>query len=138
MHTLPKDITNEISQYLPLSSQPAWRRVSPQTHESQFDWQEQCCFEPTIYEIADLLLEQSLLIKRGLNSLISKSNPYYDDIENEIEIEFKDSRYNYYLNLNIVTGQIKTNKIKKTRDELLAFLNGKKLVLSDFTYGRIV
>lgn len=54
---LPPELYSEIGRHIPLSQQPAFRRVSWLAHQSQFDLS-QCCRTPTNFEVVDWLLQQ--------------------------------------------------------------------------------
>lgn len=80
---LPPDIYSEIQKYLPLLAQPAFRQASKQTLAAQFDWQTQCCTEPTAQEIADWIREQQAnsILNEGISVHLNKhtdfANPPY-------------------------------------------------------------
>ena len=140
MHTLPKDITNEISQYLPLPSQPAWRRVSKRMRESNFNWDEQCCVEPLPNEIADFLLEQSNIINNGGVSLFKSwiSDNYLTGFD-IILYNIHNSSETSEVLINIINGVIKIYKngenergnLINSRNELISFLHDKNMVLAN-------
>lgn len=62
---LSRDIYTEIQSHLPRRDQPAFRQAARQTSQSYFDWQTQCCYEPTSSEIYKWLLELSNDMKAG-------------------------------------------------------------------------
>ena len=67
---LTRDIYSEISKYIPLKSQPSFRRINKYTSETPINWDE-CCIEPSQKEIADFIWEESQLLTYDVSAKFS-------------------------------------------------------------------
>ena len=122
MFPLPLDILNEIQSHLPTLSQPQWRRVSKQTLQTTFDWQKQCCFPPTISEIADLFIAKKKDIMQHDLNIYVISNDILSDPD----------AYIFRITLDRLTGEIQafgrgTPITLYTREDFINILTNKKI-----------
>ena len=123
MFTLPRDVLKEIQEYIHISQQPSLRRVSKQMSSIPFDWQKQCCFPPTIYEIANFLMDmkKDLLKKNPWPMHLSPRSEtdfiyiYVHDLnENGYEFETYSS-----ISFNKITGEIRHTGVNLTSREAI-------------------
>ena len=126
MLSLPLDILNEIQSYLPTTSQPQWRRVSKQTYKTYFDWQKQCCFEPTSKEI-------SLCLYKIFTSHVLTS-------KYEFHINLNIRLYKNSEDVNLIIIDIQTRTLRKNFTyelinnlyELLEYTRDRKIILDKY------
>ena len=77
--SLPREIYKEIGQYLPPSSQSAYHQVGRAFREFPIN-PEECCKEPSNYEIAKWLWNQSLILSDPNTKPSSIFRPLYQDV----------------------------------------------------------
>lgn len=136
---LPHDILNELQQYLPISYQSSWRSVNTQTQTTEFNWQQQCCFEPTKREIVDWIFRQRDLVLhpelRDENDTIKFVEYYqYTKEQRSLTLSLMGTQYVVYtIRLNLHNGKIETYlgcgwrnmTTINTRNELFTDIRGR-------------
>lgn len=130
MITLPKDLYAEIAQHVSPQDQLQFRRTSKHFLNLPFNL-EQCCAEPTNFEIAKWLIHQSRILSDERTRRLSI-------FKNTITFYFKDRAPVKNITIKVPTGELFGElslpmSIKKvnltTPNEILTFLGNYKLDL---------
>ena len=116
--SLPREIYKEIGQYLPPSSQSAYHQVNRTFREFPVDLKE-CCREPSNYEIAKWLWNESLILS-------DPDNKHYSIFKSFIGLQFIFG--NKIIKL-LPNGQLVGNKDLNSIEDILEFIGTNKLYL---------
>ena len=138
---LPPEIYDYISEHLPPSAQPAFRRANKATSAARFDWTKHFCKEPTIPEIADWLWDQHLRLIDPATGYQTQCMFYIDGLTSFYFTNEKDSQlYSDIVSFDLNTRNISDLKyvpgffynysktlVIKSKDDLKQTLSGKHL-----------
>lgn len=118
---LPRDLYTHISENLPPEGKSAFRQASKFMSNLPFNWDE-CCREPTSYEIATWLYHQSDLIRSGHHAPIFN----YREIVPKFLFEDKKEIIMSMMNGDMFGGDTHLG----SRDDILKFLGNSRLRLN--------